>query len=120
MFPPFNEELAKTECFSLMEKLDFYQTIDFFAIENNKMPNPKLSINHLYDKNLGIMFGILVCLDNEGKQHILKAFSGQLGSTISKDSAMGFSIDSANQLATARLKLSMSSSKMTDAEKQLA
>ena len=49
-----------------------------------------------------------------------KAFSGQLGSTISKNSAMGFSIDSANQLAAARLKLSMSSSKMTDAEKQLA
>ena len=80
MFPPFNEELAKTECFSLMEKLDFYQTIDFFAIENNQMPNPKLSINHLYDKNLGIMFGILVCLDNEGKQHTLKAFSGQFNS----------------------------------------
>ena len=80
MFPPFNEELAKTECLSLMEKLDSYQTIDFFAIENNKTPNPKLSINHLYEKNLGIMFGVLVCLDNEGNQHSLKAFSGQFNS----------------------------------------
>ena len=80
MFPPFNEELAKIECLSLMEKLDSYQTIDFYAIENNQTPNPKLSINHLYEKNLGIMFGVLVCLDNEGNQHSLKAFSGQFNS----------------------------------------
>ncbi|MEE0998141.1 MAG: pseudouridine synthase [Treponemataceae bacterium] len=80
MFPPFNEELAKTECLSLMEKLDSYRSIDFSAIENNKTPNPKLSINHLYEKNLGIMFGVLVCLDNEGNQHSLKAFSGQFNS----------------------------------------
>lgn len=80
MFPPFNEELAKIECLSLMGKLDSYRSIDFFAIENNKTPNPKLSINHLYKKNLGIMFGVLVCLDNKGNQHSLKAFSGQFNS----------------------------------------
>ena len=80
MFPPFNENLAKTECLSLMEKLDSYRSIDFSAIENGETPNPKLSINHLYEKNLGIMFGVLVCLDNEGNQHSLKAFSGQFNS----------------------------------------
>ena len=80
MFPPFNEELAKTECLSLMEKLDSYQTIDFFAIENNQTPNPKLSINHLYEKNLGIMFGVLVAKDDSGNCHTLKAFSGQFNS----------------------------------------
>ena len=80
MFPPFNENLAKTECLSLMEKLDSYQSIDFYAIENGETPNPKLSLNHLYEKNLGIMFGVLVCLDNEGNQHSLKAFSGQFNS----------------------------------------
>ena len=80
MFPPFNEELAKTECLSLMEKLDSYQTIDFYAIENGETPNPKLSLNHLYEKNLGIMFGVLVAKDASGNTHTLKAFSGQFNS----------------------------------------
>ena len=30
---------------SLMEKLDSYQTIDFFAIENNQTPNPRKRVN---------------------------------------------------------------------------
>ena len=80
MFPPFNENLAKTECLSLMEKLDSYQSIDFYAIENGETPNPKLSLNHLYEKNLGIMFGVLVAKDNAGNTHTLKAFSGQFNS----------------------------------------
>ena len=80
MFPPFNEELAKTECLSLMEKLDSYQSIDFSAIENNQIPNPKLSLNHLYEKNLGIMFGVLVAKDDSENFHTLKAFSGQFNS----------------------------------------
>ena len=80
MFPPFNEELAKTECLSLMKKLDSYQSIDFYAIENGETPNPKLSINHLYEKNLGIMFGVLVAKDDSENFHTLKAFSGQFNS----------------------------------------
>ena len=80
MFPPFNENLAKTECLSLMEKLDSYQSIDFYAIENGETPNPKLSLNHLYEKNLGIMFGVLVAKDDAGNTHTLKAFSGQFNS----------------------------------------
>lgn len=80
MFPPLNENLAKTECLSLMEKLDSYQSIDFYAIENGETPNPNLSINHLYEKNLGIMFGVLVAKDDSGNCHTLKAFSGQFNS----------------------------------------
>ena len=80
MFPPFNENLAKAECLSLMEKLDSYQSIDFSAIENNQIPNPKLSLNHLYEKNLGIMFGVLVAKDDSENFHTLKAFSGQFNS----------------------------------------
>lgn len=80
MFPPFNEELAKIECLSLMEKLDSYQSIDFYAIENGETPNSKLSINHLYEKNLGIMLGVLVAKDASENFHTLKAFSGQFNS----------------------------------------
>ena len=80
MFPPFNEQLAILECNSLMEKLDSYQSIDFYAIENGEAPNPKLSLNHLYEKNLGIMFGVLVAKDDSGNIHTLKAFSGQFNS----------------------------------------
>ena len=77
MFPPFNQDLAKTECHSLMQKLDSYQSIDFCAIENGKNPDPKLSTDYLFKKNLGIMFGVLVCKDASGSTHNLKAFSGQ-------------------------------------------
>ena len=49
-----------------------------------------------------------------------KVFSGQIGDQLSKDSSMGFAIDSANQLSAARTKLSMVSNQMTEAEKQLA
>ncbi|MBR5867737.1 MAG: hypothetical protein IKZ04_07480, partial [Spirochaetaceae bacterium] len=80
MFPPFDQDLAKNECISLMHKLDSYQSIDFCAIEKGEIPNPKLSTNYLFQKNLGIMFGILVCKDISGNTHTLKAFSGQFNS----------------------------------------
>lgn len=80
MFPPFNQDLAKTECLSLMQKLDLYQSIDFCAIESGKNPDPKLSTDYLFQKKLGIMFGVLVCKDVSGNTHTLKAFSGQFNS----------------------------------------
>lgn len=80
MFPPFNQDLAKTECLSLMQKLDLYQSIDFCAIESGKNPDPKLSTDYLFKKNLGIMFGVLICKDALGNTYNLKAFSGQFNS----------------------------------------
>lgn len=76
MFPPFDTELAKQHCFSLMQKLDTEQCIDFEA----KRKNPKLSTKSLFENSVGQMFGVLVCEDEYKNQVVLKAFSGQFNS----------------------------------------
>ena len=58
MFPPFPQDLAKNESLSLIDFLDKQGQVDF-------------------GNNCGKMFGILVCLDRNNKQVVLKAFSGQ-------------------------------------------
>lgn len=85
MFPPFPEEVARQYCFKLMEQLDSCKSLCFGSLcpedklgtETIPSPNPDFSTDYLFGKAKGQMFGILVCLDSEGNQIVLKAFSGQ-------------------------------------------
>lgn len=89
MFPPFDQTLAKQYCLALMEKLDTCRRLDYETEES--AANPDFSTDWLYAQKpsrpaTGQMFGVLVCADvnkkfsAEGKNVILKAFSGQFNS----------------------------------------
>ena len=75
MFPPFPEELAKEECFLLIEQLEKSGCMDFCV--NEEFRNPKFSLDYVLNE-CGLMMGVLVCkIPQTNKTVVLKAFSGQ-------------------------------------------
>lgn len=71
MFPPFPTEEAQIFCRELMTQFDNYSSL--CPQENN----PDFSTDCLFGSGKGQMFGVLVCKDSQGRQVVLKAFSGQ-------------------------------------------
>lgn len=57
----------------LMSRLALDGRIDFDA----DIADPRFSSDYLFGPALGQMFGVLVCRDDSGAEHVLKAFSGQ-------------------------------------------
>lgn len=70
MNPPLPTQKAKEAALLLQDALDLYKTLDYEA-EN------LVSTDYLFGPARGQMFGILICEDSEGREVILKAFSGQ-------------------------------------------
>lgn len=64
-----------THCRQLMELLADCGTIDLFSGTSHNAP--ALSTDWLYGPARGKMFGVLECVDSDGKTTILRAFSGQ-------------------------------------------
>ncbi|WP_320129897.1 RluA family pseudouridine synthase [uncultured Sphaerochaeta sp.] len=67
---PLPSQLAEKYCQALQESLDLQGCLDYES-------EGKISTSYLFGPARGQMFGVLVCLDPEGKEVILKAFSGQ-------------------------------------------
>jgi hypothetical protein len=57
----------------LMAKLEQHKRIDFHRPD----PEPLFSTDCLWEKRGGQMFGVLECVDGDGKTVVLRAFSGQ-------------------------------------------
>lgn len=70
----FPTERAEVYAQQIIEALDTYRCIDY---EGERM----ISTDHLFGPALGQMFGVLVCIDDQGQEVVLKAFSGQYDST---------------------------------------
>ena len=69
---------AEKYAIDLMEKLDREKCLDIDTDPEKR--DADLSTDYLFSSARGQMFGILVCLNHEGKKIILKAFSGQYNS----------------------------------------
>lgn len=69
------QEGAKEYCLDLMSTLEQKGTIDIHAPEGEA--DPKLTLGYVKGEARGQMFGVLECLDADGKSLFLKAFSGQ-------------------------------------------
>lgn len=79
MFAPLPEEKAKKYCTELMQKLDAEKRIDFETPLNES--DAAFSTDCITSKDsLGQMFGVCVCIDQNGHEVVLKAFSGQFNS----------------------------------------
>lgn len=66
---------AKGYCLELMKTLEANGRIDFHVPEQEA--DPRLSLEYIQGEARGQMFGVLECLDRDGRPVILKAFSGQ-------------------------------------------
>ncbi|MBN1908045.1 MAG: hypothetical protein JW927_23410 [Deltaproteobacteria bacterium] len=66
---------AKEYCLDLMNTLEERGTIDIHTPAGEA--DPRLTLDYIKGEARGQMFGVLECLDADGKSHILKAFSGQ-------------------------------------------
>ncbi len=69
------EGLAREYCNVLMEELDSFGRIDYESSPKSK--DDRFSTAYLFGKAKGQMFGVLVGVDPQGKEVVLKAFSGQ-------------------------------------------
>lgn len=58
-----------------MNTIEEKGTIDIHAAKGEA--DPRLTLDYIKGEARGQMFGVLECLDADGKSHILKAFSGQ-------------------------------------------
>ncbi len=70
-----NHGNAMDHCYALMSKFESKGRIDFE--KSDKLLNSVFSIDYLFGKARGQMFGVLECEDCHGNTLILKAFSGQ-------------------------------------------
>jgi tRNA pseudouridine32 synthase / 23S rRNA pseudouridine746 synthase len=70
---PLPTDLATAYCIQLQATLDTQRCLDY---EGER----QISTDYLFGKARGQMFGVLVCLDPQGDEVILKAFSGQYNS----------------------------------------
>ncbi len=79
-----------------MNQLEREGSIDFTKPVSNR--DPRFSLDYLWGKALGQMFGVLVSLDHDGNQQILKAFSSQFNSVMHVDGWVDplFDIDTYN------------------------
>lgn len=68
-------DLATAYCLKLMRTLEEKKRIDITA--SNENADPRFSTQYLLGKARGKMFGVLVCRDQEGSEHVLQSFSGQ-------------------------------------------
>lgn len=79
MFPPFPEEKAKTYCLQLYAALERGLSPEDIHLDDEVevliKPESDLPYYRVADRE---MFGVLVCLDSQGKEVVLKAFSGKL------------------------------------------
>jgi hypothetical protein len=66
---------SRAYCLELMKTLEENGRIDFHVREQEA--NPRLALDYLKGEARGQMFGVLECLDLDGRPVILKAFSGQ-------------------------------------------
>ena len=66
---------AGEHCLELMKTLENFGRIDIHVPEQEA--DPRLSLNYIKGDAGGQMFGVLECLDRDGHNVILKAFSGQ-------------------------------------------
>ncbi len=89
MFSPLNTSIAKKYCLETQESFDkngVDATVGFSqeAGSNNAEERGNVKYTSVYAKKperpSGQMFGVLVCTDSEGKEVVLKAFSGQFNS----------------------------------------
>ena len=69
------EGIARKYCLELMRKLEKEKRIDIDTCAENA--DPEFSTDYLFGDALGQMFGILVGRGRNGKEVVLKAFSGQ-------------------------------------------
>lgn len=70
-----SREQALPHAYRLMDALRKHQRLDFEQELINS--DPRLHTDWLYSDMRGKMFGILVCVDSEGNEVILKAFSSK-------------------------------------------
>lgn len=70
MTNPLPTEKARHYCLRLQHDLDTHGSLDF---EGQGL----VGTDYLFGPALGQMFGVLVCSDSDGKEVVLKAFSGQ-------------------------------------------
>jgi len=79
-----------------MDRLEREDCIDFDLPTENR--DPRFSLEYLWGKALGQMFGILVCTDQDGNEQHLKAFSSQYNSVMHVDGWVDplFDIDTYN------------------------
>jgi len=66
---------AKKYCLELIQTLEAYGRLDFHVADQDA--DPRLSLDYLQGEAGGQMFGVLECLDSDGQDVILKAYSGQ-------------------------------------------
>ncbi len=83
-FNPLPEEKAKEYCLKMIEAFDKYGVeqcvnTNFFQKEKQSLKKTS-SFADISDRPQGQMFGVLVCLDDNGCEIVLKAFSGQFES----------------------------------------
>lgn len=69
-YTPLPTALARSHCLHLQDQLERYKALDFEG-------DGVVSTAPLFVLNGGQMFGVLVCRDCEGREVVLKAFSGQ-------------------------------------------
>ncbi|WP_310599159.1 hypothetical protein [Desulfobulbus sp.] len=69
-------EPARTECLRLMSLLRTHRRLDWHL--PLAMADPRCSTGPLFGEAGGKMFGVLCCRDGEGRQVVLRAFSGQI------------------------------------------
>lgn len=67
---PLPTETAERHCTVLQESLDRYGSLEL-------QEDGAFTTEALFSASGGQMFGVLVCEDEQGQEHILKAFSGQ-------------------------------------------
>lgn len=70
-----NRGNSHTHALTLMDALSKHQRIDFEHQGNNH--HPDFSTSYLFGEARGKMFGVLECINLQGKTITLKAFSGQ-------------------------------------------
>jgi hypothetical protein len=69
------QDKAREHCLVLMKTLEEYGRLDFLIPEQDA--DTRLSLDYIKGEARGQMFGVLECIDHNGQQIILKAFSGQ-------------------------------------------
>jgi len=69
------EGTARIRCLELMRKLEQTQRIDLMAADHEA--DPRCSIDYLFGRARGQMFGVMEYLDQEGNYNTARAFSGQ-------------------------------------------
>jgi hypothetical protein len=58
----------------LLSTICQHQRLDY----DSSTPDPRFALDYLFTRGPGRMLGVMLAVDAQGQQHVLKAFSGQI------------------------------------------